>query len=112
MYLTATCPDLMLSRRYMTQPTKLHLMTAKKILRYLQEIVGCGIFFYSKGGKKELIGYIDSDYARSLEDRKSTSGYAFILSFGVVTWSDLNSVTGDFSLNRTRFIIISIFFFN
>ncbi|XP_047267604.1 uncharacterized mitochondrial protein AtMg00810-like [Capsicum annuum] len=34
-----------------------------------------------------LVGYTDSDYARNLEDRKSTSGYAFMLGSGVISWS-------------------------
>nr|GEW66023.1 putative RNA-directed DNA polymerase [Tanacetum cinerariifolium] len=39
-----------------------------------------------KGGNKELIGFTDSDYAGDLDDRKSTSGYVFLMSSGAVSW--------------------------
>ena len=36
---------------------------------------------------KELIGYTDSDFAGSLDDQKSTSGYVFHLGSGVIAWA-------------------------
>ncbi|XP_062014077.1 uncharacterized mitochondrial protein AtMg00810-like [Rosa rugosa] len=90
MYLTATRPDLMyavsLISRYMSQPTELHLMAAKRVLRYVKGTVNFGIF-YKKEGNKDLAAFTDSDYAGCLEDRKSTSGYAFILNSRAVAWS-------------------------
>jgi len=48
MYLTTTRPDMMfvvsLISRYMENPTKLHLQAAKRVLRYLKETTGSGIF--------------------------------------------------------------------
>ena len=34
-----------------------------------------------------MIGYTDSDFAGSLDDRKSTSGYVFHISSGVIAWA-------------------------
>lgn len=89
MYLTATRPDVMfvvgLISRYMENPTELHLQVAKRVLRYLKGTLDFGIF-YKKGGNNELIAYTDSDYAGDLEDRKSTSGYVFLLSSEAVSW--------------------------
>ena len=90
MYLTATRPDLMfvvsIISRYMENPTKLHLQAAKRVLRYLRGTIDFGIF-YRKGGDDELVAYTDRDYAGDLEDRKSTSGYVFLLSSGAISWS-------------------------
>ncbi|KAL6311202.1 hypothetical protein AAG906_000351 [Vitis piasezkii] len=90
MYLTATRPDVMfvvsLISRFMDCPTELHLQSAKRILRYLKGTIDFGVF-YKKGGNEELIAYTDSDYAGDLDDRKSTSGYVFMLSSGAVSWS-------------------------
>lgn len=90
MYLTATRPDIMyavsLISRYLSKPTELHLLAAKRILRYLQGTSGFGLL-YKKEGNKELIGFTDSDYAGDVDDRKSTSGYAFLLSSAAVAWS-------------------------
>ena len=33
-----------------------------------------------------MIGYTDSDFAGSLDDRKSTSGYVFHIGSGVMAW--------------------------
>ena len=56
------------------------------MLRYLRGIIDFGIF-YRKGGDDELVAYTDRDYAGDLEDRKSTTGYVFLLSSGAISWS-------------------------
>lgn len=89
MYLTATRPDMMfvtcLISRYMSRPTKLHLQVAKRALRYLRGTTNYGIH-YKRGGDGELLAFTDSDYAGDSDDRKSTSGYVFLLSSGAVSW--------------------------
>ena len=89
MYLTATRPDMMfvtcLISRYMVKPMKIHLHAVKRALRYLKRTVNYGIH-YKKGGDGELLAFTDSDYAGDMEDRKSTSGYVFLMSSSVVSW--------------------------
>jgi hypothetical protein len=36
---------------------------------------------------EELLGYLDTDFASDISDRKSIMGYAFILSGAAVTWT-------------------------
>jgi hypothetical protein len=90
MYLTATRPDLMyvvsLISRFMASPTELHLQAAKRVLRYLKGTMDLRVF-YRKESNGELMAYTDSDYAGDVDDRKSTSGYVFLLSEGAVSWS-------------------------
>ena len=62
----------------MEHPTELHLVAAKRTLRYLQGTKNFGVF-YKKGEKSNLIGFTDSDYAGDQDDRKSTSGYVFMM---------------------------------
>ena len=61
MYLTAIRPDIMYSvsliNRYMENPTKMHMLAAKRILRYLQGTRDFGIF-YRKGGKQFGLGLL------------------------------------------------------
>ncbi|CAL2246009.1 unnamed protein product [Prunus armeniaca] len=82
LYLTATRPDIMfassLLARFMHNPTRKHMGTTKRVLRYIQGTLDYGIEF-KKGKAATLIGYCDSDWAGSEDDRKSTSGYAFTL---------------------------------
>ena len=107
MYLTATRPDTMfvvsLISRFMESPTEIHLAAAKRVLRYLKGTISLGIL-YKKGGHTELRGYSDSDYAGDLDDRKSTSGYLFMLSSGAVCWSSKKQPVVSLSTTEAEFI--------
>lgn len=82
MYLTSTRPDIMhavsLISRYVENPTEIHLLVAKRMFRYLKGTTDFGIW-YKSGSDSSLIGFSDSDYAGDIDDRKSTSGFVFIL---------------------------------
>ncbi|CAL2276266.1 unnamed protein product [Prunus armeniaca] len=110
MYLTATRPDLMfvvsLISRYMGQPTELHLQAAKRALRYLKGTTDFGIF-YKKGGSENLVAYANSDYDGDLEDRKSTSGYVFLMSSGAVSWSSKKQPIVTLSTTEAEFVAAS-----
>ncbi|XP_058828384.1 uncharacterized protein LOC131688229 [Topomyia yanbarensis] len=41
---------------------------------------------YKKQGNIELVGYTDASWASDLNDRKSTSGYIFMLQGGAIAW--------------------------
>ncbi|XP_058782874.1 secreted RxLR effector protein 161-like [Vicia villosa] len=107
MYLTFTRPDMMfvvnLISRYMENPTELHLQMAKRVLRYLRGTVEFGIF-YIKEGNNELVTYIDNDYVEDLDDKKSTSGYIFLLSSCVVSWPSRKQPMASLSYTKAKFI--------
>ncbi|CAL5443052.1 unnamed protein product [Camellia sinensis] len=75
LYLITTRPDIMfaasLVSRFMENPTQ-----CQRILRYLQGTIDFGIWYSSLEDSK-LIGFSDSDWAGSIDDMKSTSGYVF-----------------------------------
>ncbi|KAH9794818.1 Integrase catalytic domain-containing protein [Citrus sinensis] len=107
MYLIATRPDLMyvvsLISRFMEASTELHEYDVKRIFRYLKRITEMGIL-YKKGGEENLVAFSDSDYAEDLEDRKSTSGYVFKLSYGAVAWSSKKQPVVTLSTTKAEFI--------
>lgn len=107
MYLTTTRPDIMygisLISRYMENPTELHLLAAKRILRFLKGTIDHGIF-YKKGGPSVMIGFTDSDYASDPDDRKSTSGYAFLLGSGAISWSSKKQPIVTLSTTEAEFV--------
>ena len=41
---------------------------------------------YKFGGNLNLIGYSDSDWTGSIDDMKSTSGYAFLFGSSICSW--------------------------
>ncbi|KAK2991758.1 hypothetical protein RJ640_015492 [Escallonia rubra] len=89
-YLTCTRPDILIAvgyiSRYMENPTTYHFKVAKRILRYLKRTIDLGIFYPASGDMK-LVGYSDSDWARHVDDRKSTTGFVFYFGESAFTWT-------------------------
>ena len=88
MYLTATRPDIMhvvsLISRFMERPKEAHWQAAKRILRYVKGTKRYGIL-YTTSENSDLIGYTDSDWAGSVDERKRTSVYVFHLGSGSIS---------------------------
>lgn len=89
MYLTNTRPDLvqavgMLSR-YLHCTGEEHMKAAKRVLRYVKGTMSYGLQL-KKTSELSFYGYSDSDWAGSIEDMKSTSGYCFTLGSGMFSW--------------------------
>ena len=107
MYLTATRPDIMhavsLISRYMECPKELHLLAAKRIFRYLQGTIDFGLF-YRKEKKLTLFGFTDSNYAGDPDDRRSTSGYVFMIGSGAVSWSSKKQQIVTLSTTESEFV--------
>ncbi|XP_059074001.1 secreted RxLR effector protein 161-like [Cryptomeria japonica] len=89
-YLTNTRLDLNFAvsyiSRFMTAPRADHWVAAKRVLCYVKGTSGYGLL-YSRSDDPRLSGFIDSDWAGSVDDRKSTSGYAFSMGSGALTWT-------------------------
>ena len=90
MYLTTTRPDILYTvnvlSRFMNCAKKSHFKGAKRVLRYVKGTLNYGIKFCRSENFK-LQGYSDSDWAGSLDDMKSTSGYCFSFGTGIFSWS-------------------------
>jgi hypothetical protein len=69
-------------RRFMSNLGRPRWEAVKWILRYLQDTTNMKIFFGAK--EPELIAYLDSNLARDIDGRKSTSGYLVTHSGGAV----------------------------
>ena len=86
--------------------TGLHLLTVKKVFRYLKGTISFGVF-YKKEGFEGLNVYFDSDHAGDVEDRKSTSSYVFMLSVGAVSWSSKKQAIMTLSTTEAEFIAVA-----
>jgi hypothetical protein len=109
MYLLATRPDLTYSvclvARFMDRPTEMHMVAIKRIMRYLKGTLTHRILYKHKPDRKfELIGWTDSDYAGDLNDRKSTSGYVFMLGTGAVSWSSKKQPIVTLSTTEAEYV--------
>lgn len=96
LYLTHTRPDIMQSvnmvSRFSSSPSTLHFAATKRILRYLNGTRKLGIK-YMKESKRSLIGFSDSDWGGSTDDRKSTSAYIFCIGSNVIAWNSKKQQT-------------------
>jgi hypothetical protein len=64
--------------KHYERPTAPHWAVVKRIFRYLQGTRDYGLL-YTVCPQPSLLGYCDSDFAADLDDRKSHSGYVFLL---------------------------------
>ncbi|PRQ55986.1 putative RNA-directed DNA polymerase [Rosa chinensis] len=107
MYLTTTRPDIMFAvsmvSRYMEKPMEDHLVAVKRILRYLKGTADLGIF-YKKFQSSNLCGFTDSDYAGDMDDRKSTSGFVFMMGSGAISWSAKKQQIVTLSTTEAEFV--------
>jgi hypothetical protein len=69
----------------MHSPYEEHLEAVYQILRYLKSTPGKGLFF-KKDVQRGIEVYTDADWAGSITDRKSTSGYCTYVWGNLVTW--------------------------
>jgi len=51
-----------------------------------------------------LTGYTDSDWARSVDDRKSTSGYVFHMGSGAISWASKKQSVVSLSTAETEYV--------
>jgi len=58
-----------------------------KILRYLRGTINFGLVFHNNPDTcSNIVGYVDSDYPRDLDKRKSHTRYVFMLSRSAMSW--------------------------
>ncbi|KAK5819012.1 hypothetical protein PVK06_023968 [Gossypium arboreum] len=107
LYLTATRPDILyavsLLSRFMHCCNVAHFKVAKRVLRYVKGTLGYGVKF-ERAKELKLVGYSDSDWAGSVNDMKSTSGYLFTLGSGVFSWSSKKQQTVAQSTAEAEYI--------
>ena len=82
--MTCTRPDLSFAvtklSQHMSKPDIYHMTMAKHALRYVKGTVEEKLIFRKSDEPLTIEGYFDADWASSLEDRKSITGYCFQIS--------------------------------
>ena len=88
-YLTITRPDICFAvnqvSQHMQAPKMHHWSMVERILRYLREAPGQGIWM-GCNRSTEIVGYCDADWAGDRVDRRSTTGYCTFIGGNLVTW--------------------------
>ena len=72
--------------QFMSQPTVEHLQCAQRILWYVSGTKDRELL-YQIGTAKQLVDYMDADWAGNTGDCRSTSGFMFSLGSATIAWS-------------------------
>ncbi|XP_052487919.1 secreted RxLR effector protein 161-like [Gossypium raimondii] len=111
LYLTATRPDIMfavsLLSRFMHCCDVVHFKVAKRVLRYVKVTLNYGVKF-EKIKELKLRGYSNSDWARLIDDMKSTSGHFFTFGSEVFCWSSKKQQTVAQSIAEAEYIAATV----
>ena len=86
----------------MTAPKADNWMEVKCMLCYVKGITDYGLLYFQSSNPR-LSGFTDSDWAGSVDDKKSTSGYVFSLESGVGTWTSKKQQTVSLSSTEAEY---------
>ena len=105
-YLSHTRPDIGFSvsvvSQFMNDPTEEHMEAVNRILRYLKMTPGKGLYF-RKNTRKDIEVFVDADWAGSITDRRSTSGYCTYVWGNLVTWRSKKQLVVSRSSTEAEF---------
>ena len=112
-YLTIwTRPDLAFAQselaQYATAPRTEHHTALQRTQRYLKGTIDFGLLFGKPQNNEGIIpiGYADADFARS-RDRKSITGYAFMINGGVVSYASRKQTSVAISTTEAEYIAVA-----
>jgi hypothetical protein len=115
-YLVQTCrPDIAHAvntvSRHCTDPSHIHLVAVKRIMRYLRGTPHMGLTYTRRttGAKPiNMVVYTDSDWGGDSTDRKSTTGYVVKINGCTVSWGTKKQQTVALSTAEAEYMAISV----
>jgi hypothetical protein len=106
-----TRPDITYAVQSLSQftnnPSPEHWTAVKRIFRYLNGTRDLGIV-YKNCAKISLEGYTDADWGSNPIDRKSISGYTFLIGEGPITWASKKQRTVALSTMEAEYMAASL----
>lgn len=104
-----TRPDICFTVNWLSQFNncyeKCHWIALKRVLRYLRGTSDLGLKFQKT--KSPLRGYVDADWANCVVDRKSYTGFVFILGNAAITWEARKQRTVALSSTEAEYMGLS-----
>ena len=93
--------------QFNSNPTAKHLTAALHVLRYLKGTRNLAIIYKRQEHNLTIIGHSDSDWAADANDRKSCTGYCFMVHSGPATWNSHKQATVAHSSIDAEYMAIS-----
>jgi hypothetical protein len=107
MYLMNTRPYICFSvnilSQFLVEPRHVHLVVAKHVMRYLEGTLDYGPS-YDGDHDFTLSGYTDSDWARSVFDKKNNLGCYFSLGSAMISWKSRKQYRISLSTMEVEYI--------
>ena len=94
--------------RFCSRPTKEHWVAVKRILKYLKGTANYGLLYIKKDdANRVIVGFSDADWAGDANDRKSTSGYLFMVSGAPVSWKSKKQTCVALSTAEAEYVALT-----
>jgi hypothetical protein len=107
MYLVNTRLDICFSvntlSQFQVEPRHEHWIATNHVLRYICGTINYGLR-YTASSNIQVHGFTDSDWARSAEDKKSTSGMCFILGSAMISWGSRKQKSVSLSTTEEEYM--------
>lgn len=91
--------------QYNTNPHKEHLAAAKHLLRYLSNTINLKLIY--RKSDAELMGYADADWGGDCSDRRSFTGFVFMLAGSAFSWECKKQPTVALSSTEAEYMALS-----
>lgn len=92
--------------KFNQNPGRAHWMAVKRILRYLKGTIETKLTF-SRDGNIDMLGFCDADWASNIDDRKSCTGYVFMLHGGAISWTSKRQATVALSTTEAEYMSLA-----
>ena len=95
--------------RFQSNPKESHIISAKRIIRYLKGTSNLGLW-YSKDSSLNLIGYTDADYGGYKIDRKSINGIYQFLGSNLISWHCKKQSSIALSTTEAEYVAVGSYY--
>jgi hypothetical protein len=91
--------------QFSSNPTQEHFKAGKHVLRYLKNTIHLRLCFGSIDNS-EVTGFSDSDWGSDPNDRRSITGYTFLIGGGAVSWASKKQPTVTLSSTEAEYMVL------
>ena len=94
--------------QFLTKPTETHMSTARRVLPWFKGTTTISIVYQFRfHSNLDILGFTDASWAGHRNDRKSLTGYIFIIASGVVSWISHKQSTVAQSTMKAEYVALS-----
>jgi hypothetical protein len=90
--------------RYVSDPSQSHWEQAKRVLRYLKGTTD-SVLMYGGAPSSKVVGWSNYDHASDIGERRSRTGYVFMLNGAAVNWKSQRQQTVALSIAEAEYHI-------